>query len=255
MSQINISIDCVLFGYDSDLDLKVLLIQRKYDPNTAAYKDHNSLPGDLIKYDEELSPAASRILESLTGISDIYLKQFSIFSDPNRVKHPKDQKWLRKFRAHPEERVITVGYIALVNIEDFNTDATYFKDEIIGELTREGYYEKIWAKVNDIPELAFDHNKIFASCKAHLVQSVQNKPVGFELLPERFTLSQLQNLYEVILERKFDKRNFRKKINSMKLLIDTGKNQKSVSHRPAKLFQFDKEKYLKLKRSGYNFEI
>ena len=115
--------------------------------------------------------------------------------------------------------------------------------------------EAKWHDVQRIGELAFDHNKIFASCKAHLVQSVQNKPVGFELLPERFTLSQLQNLYEVILERKFDKRNFRKKINSMKLLIDTGKNQKSVSHRPAKLFQFDKEKYLKLKRSGYNFEI
>ena len=151
MSEINISVDCVLFGYDSDLDLKVLLIQRKYDSNTAAYKDHNSLTGDLIKYDEDLSPAASRILESLTGIDDIYLKQFSIFSDPNRVKHPKDQKWLRKFRAIPEERLITLGYMALVNIEDFNMDAIYFNDEIIGDLTREGYFEKIWAKVNDIP--------------------------------------------------------------------------------------------------------
>ena len=201
MSQINISVDCVLFGYDSDLDLKVLLIQRKYDPNSSAYKDHNSLPGDLIKYDEELDPAASRILESLTGISDIYLKQFSIFSDPNRVKHPKDQKWLRKFRALPEERVITVGYMALVNIEDFDTDATYFKDELIGDFTREGYYEKIWAKVNDIPELAFDHNNIVLEALKYLKKEL-NHELSSILLPKNFTLPQLQNCMKIFLERR-----------------------------------------------------
>ena len=239
MSQINISVDCVLFGYDSDLDLKVLLIQRKYDPNSTAYKDHNSLPGDLIKYDEELSPAASRILESLTGISDIYLKQFSIFSNPNRVKHPKDQKWLRKFRAHPEERVITVGYIALVNIEDFNTDATYFKDEIIGDLTREGYYEKIWAKVNDIPELAFDHNNIVDKALKYLKKEM-NHELSSVLLPKNFTLPQLQKLYEDILGKKIDKRNFRKQllkegsIVKTKHTTNTGKKGK-----PATFYQFN----------------
>ena len=115
--------------------------------------------------------------------------------------------------------------------------------------------EAKWHNVNRIGELAFDHNKIFAACKEELVKNVKRKPVGFELLPDKFTLSDLQNLYESILEKKFDKRNFRKKINSMKLLIDTGKNQKSVSHRPAKLFSFDKDKYERLKKTGFNFEI
>ena len=151
---------------------------------------------------------------------------------------------------HPLGRVFTISHYSLMKIDQHELSPLNINNSPSSYAA-----EAKWHDVQRIGELAFDHNKIFASCKAHLVQSVQNKPVGFELLPERFTLSQLQNLYEVILERKFDKRNFRKKINSMKLLIDTGKNQKSVSHRPAKLFQFDKEKYLKLKRSGYNFEI
>ena len=103
--------------------------------------------------------------------------------------------------------------------------------------------------------MAFDHNKIFATCKEKLVESVKRKPIGFELLPKEFTLTELQNLYETILQEPFDKRNFRKKINSMKLLIDTGKSQKSVSHRPAKLYRFDNKKYNMLKKGGFNFEI
>ena len=239
MSQINISIDCVLFGYDSDLDLKVLLIQRKYDPNSSSDKDHCSLPGDLIKYDEELSPAASRILEGLTGISDIYLKQFSIFSDPNRVKHPKDQKWLRKFRALPEERVITIGYIALVNIEDFNTDATYFNDEINGGYTREGYYDKIWSKVNDIPELAFDHNNIVDEALKYLKQEL-NHELSSVLLPKNFTLPQLQKLYEDILEKKIDKRNFRKQILKKGSIVKTNYTTNTGKKgKPAIFYQFN----------------
>ena len=160
MSKINISVDCVVFGYDSDLDLKVLLITRKESLNSLAEKDHVSLPGDLIKYDEELDPAATRILKSLTSIDKIYLKQFAIFSDPYRVKHPMDQTWLRRYRTHPDERVITIGYISLVNIPDFIPDATYFDDEVVGENTRGGYYEKCWTSINEIPQLAFDHNQI-----------------------------------------------------------------------------------------------
>ena len=239
MSKINISVDCVLFGYDSDLDLKVLLLQRKYDSYTAIYKDHSFLPGDLIKYDEELSSAAGRILESLTGIRDIYLRQFSIFSSPNRVKHPKDQKWLRKFRALPEERVISVGYIGLVNIEDFDSDSTYFKDEIIGELTREGYYEKIWTKVNDIPELAFDHNNIVEEALIYLKKEL-NHELSSILLPKNFTLPQLQKLYEDILKKKIDKRNFRKQILKEGYIVKTNHTTNTGKKgKPATFYQFN----------------
>ncbi len=239
MSQINISIDCVLFGYDSDLDLKVLLIQRKDHPNNLQTSDHNSLPGDLIKFDEELAPAAKRILENLTDISDIYLKQFAIFSDPNRVKHPKDQQWLRSFRANPEERVITIGYISLVNIEDFNTDATYFNDEVIGDQTREGYYEKIWAKVSDIPQLAFDHNTIVDSALNYLKKEL-NHEMSSILLPKNFTLPQLQKLYEDILGKKIDKRNFRKQILKEGFIVKTGHTTKTGKKgKPATFYQFN----------------
>lgn len=239
MSQINISIDCVLFGYDSDLDLKVLLIRRKDDPNSSESKDHNSLPGDLIKYDEKLAVAAKRILENLTGISNIFLKQFAIFSDPNRVKHPKDQQWLRKFRAHPEERVITIGYIALVNIEDFNTDATYFNDEIIGDHTREGYYEKIWAKVSDIPELAFDHKTIVEEALVYLKKELNHELTSI-LLPKNFTLPQLQKLYEDILGKKIDKRNFRKQILKEGSIVKTTHTTKTGKKgKPATFYQFN----------------
>jgi 8-oxo-dGTP diphosphatase len=161
MSNINISVDCVVFGFDSDLDLKVLLITRNESSDSFdTGKDHVSLPGDLIKYDEELDPSAQRILKNLTSIDKIFLKQFAIFSDPNRVKYLKDQAWLNTYRAAPDERVITVGYISLVNIQDFEPDATFFDDHIEGEGTRGGFYEKCWTKINEIPQLAFDHNQI-----------------------------------------------------------------------------------------------
>ena len=152
----------------------------------------------------------------------------------------KIKNGLESLEAHPQERVITVGYIALVNIEDFNTDATYFKDEIIGELTREGYYEKIWAKVNDIPELAFDHNIIVVEALKYLKKEL-NHELSSILLPKNFTLPQLQKLYEDILGKKIDKRNFRKQILKKEGSIvktnfttNTGKKGK-----PATFYQFN----------------
>ena len=219
----SVSVDCVIFGYDTT-DLKVLLIKRGEDP----YLNYWALPGDLINPKESIDQSVTRVLHDLTGLDDVFLNQVKTFGDVGR---------------HPLGRVFTVAYYSLIKISDYELNPSSFA------------VEAKWHSVKRIGELAFDHNKIFASCKAHLVQSVQSKPIGFELLPEKFTLSQLQNLYEIILEKKFDKRNFRKKINSMKLLVDTGKIQKSVSHRPAKLFQFNKVKYLKLKKSGFSFEI
>ena len=219
----SVSVDCVLFGYD-DSGLKVLLIKRGVEP----YLDYWALPGDLVQRKESIDGAVVRVLKDLTGLSNIYTEQVKTFGDVGR---------------HPMGRVFTISHYSLLKADQHDLNPSSFA------------VEAKWHNIKRLGELAFDHNKIFAACKEKLVKSVQTKPIGFELLPEEFTLSQLQNLYEIILEKEFDKRNFRKKINAMKLLLDTGKIQSSVSHRPAKLFKFNKDKYLKLKNSGFSFEI
>ena len=219
----SVSVDCVIFGYD-DSGLKVLLIRRGVEP----YLDYWALPGDLVQTKESIDGAVVRVLKDLTGLSNIYTEQVKTFGDVGR---------------HPMGRVFTISHYSLLKADQHDLNPSSFA------------VEAKWHNIKRLGELAFDHNKIFAACKEKLVKSVQTKPIGFELLPEEFTLSQLQNLYEIILEKEFDKRNFRKKINAMKLLLDTGKIQSSVSHRPAKLFKFNKDKYLKLKNSGFSFEI
>ena len=219
----SVSVDCVLFGYDYP-GLKVLLIKRGVDP----YKDYWALPGDLVQEKESIDGAVVRVLKDLTGLSNIYSEQVKTFGDVGR---------------HPMGRVFTISHYSLLKADKHDLNPSSFA------------VEAKWHNIKRLGELAFDHNKIFAACKEKLVKSVQTKPIGFELLPEEFTLSQLQHLYEIILEKEFDKRNFRKKINAMKLLADTGNLQSSVSHRPAKLFKFNKDKYLKLKNSGFSFEI
>tara|TARA_Y100000589_G_C27178553_1_gene639748 strand:- start:347 stop:1027 length:681 start_codon:yes stop_codon:yes gene_type:complete len=219
----SISVDCVIFGYDST-DLKVLLIKRGEKP----YLDYWALPGDLIHPKESIDDSVKRVLKDLTGLSNVYMEQVKTFGDVGR---------------HPLGRVFTIAYYSLLKIDDYTLSPSSFAKEAK------------WHSINRIGELAFDHNKIFATCKENLKQNVQRQPIGFELLPEKFTLSQLQNLYETILQKQFDKRNFRKKIISMKILKDSGEIQKSVSHRPAKLFTFNQENYIKLKDTGFSFEI
>ena len=219
----SISVDCVIFGYDST-DLKVLLIKRGEKP----YLDYWALPGDLIHPKESVDDSVKRVLKDLTGLSNVYMEQVKTFGDVGR---------------HPLGRVFTIAYYSLLKIDDYTLSPSSFAKEAK------------WHSINRIGELAFDHNKIFATCKENLKQNVQRQPIGFELLPEKFTLSQLQNLYETILQKQFDKRNFRKKIISMKILKDSGEMQKSVSHRPAKLFTFNQENYIKLKDTGFSFEI
>ena len=226
----SVSVDCVIFGYD-ETSLKVLLIERGIDP----YADFWALPGDLVHPKENTEEAVIRVLNDLTGLNNIFTEQVKTFGDIGR---------------HPLGRVFTISHYSLLRIDEYDLSPTN-KNNSPSSYSLEAK----WHNVNRIGELAFDHNKIFAACKEKLVKNAKSKPVGFELLPDLFTLSDLQNLYEAILEKKFDKRNFRKKINSMKLLVDSGKTQKSVSHRPAKLFSFDKEKYERLKKIGFNFEI
>ena len=224
MSKFNFSVDCVVFGYDSDLELKILLITKKENPNNLN-NDSNTqvaLPGDLINIDEDIDPAAKRILNSLTSIDEIYLKKFEIFTDPNRVKKLKDQKWLKNYRENPNERVITIGYISLVNIQKFKPKASSFAQDVI------------WVPVKDIPELTFDHNDIVESGLLFLRYEL-NHELTSELLPRKFTLSQLQELHEIVLGQKFDKRNFRKQVINKGQLQETDEKQKGVSHKPAKL--------------------
>ncbi len=228
MSKINISIDCVVFGFDADLALKVLLITKKQNPNAGENRStiQVALPGDLIRFDEALDPAAHRILKSLTSIDDIYLKQFGLFSDPERVKRPEDQLWLRNFREDPTERVITIGYISLINIEEHSLKAASFANNAE------------WVKINEVPQLTFDHNDIIQTAFAFLKKEL-NHEISSILLPKNFTLPQLQSLYESVLNKKFDKRNFRKQMLKEGHLIKTESISKTGRKgKPATYYQF-----------------
>ena len=233
MSKINISVDCVVFGFDSDLELKVLLITKKENPKIASINGiiQIALPGDLIKHDEELDPAATRILNSLTSIDKIFLKQFAIFSDPDRVKQKKDQLWLRNFRQNPEERVITVGYISLINIQDFKPEPCSFADQVL------------WTSVHNIPELTFDHNEILNTA-IHFLKKELDHHMSSILLPKNFTLPQLQKLHENIHNKKMDKRNFRKQILKEGVITKTNHmNKTGRKGKPATFYQFNEDKY------------
>ena len=229
MSKINVSVDCVIFGFDdSEKKLKVLTIEKKVDPFSKNIKKRTqfAIPGDLIELDEDIDQAANRILFSLTKLDNLYLKQFKTFGNPTRVKDEKDREWLKNFRANPNERVITIGYVSIVKMEDYNPKAAYFAHDVC------------WIDINNIPNMAFDHNQIVNDA-IHFLRREKNYEVTSELLPRKFTLSQLQELYEIILDEKLDKRNFRKQIISKGVLEKTNEKQKGVSHKPAELYKFN----------------
>lgn len=218
-----LSIDCVVFGFDGE-EIKILLIERAEEP----FKDFWALPGDLLPPEKDLNSSVNKVLKDLTGLSDLYFEQVETFGEVKR---------------HPFGRVVTTAYYTLVKISDYKLNPSSFAAEAK------------WFNLKSVKKLAFDHNKILNSCFKQLQKSVRIKPIGFELLPPNFTLTQLQNLYEAILGVELDKRNFRKKILQMNFLIDTGNMQENVSHRPAKLYSFDEEKYNELKNKGFNFEL
>ncbi|WP_271251667.1 NUDIX hydrolase [Pseudanabaena sp. Chao 1811] len=219
-----LTVDCIIFGLDAQLELKVMLIQRDIPP----FQGQWAIPGGFVRMDETLEQAALRELQEETGIHDVYLEQLYTFGDLER---------------DPRDRTVTVAYYALINLIEqqiqASTDAR----------------EANWFSVHAIPSLAFDHEQILQKAIARLRSKIRYEPIGFELLPKKFTLTQLQKLYETVLARPLDKRNFRKKILSMDLLIDTGEVEQGVSHRAAKLYQFDEDKYLQLKQNGFNFEL
>lgn len=217
------SVDNVIFGFDGQ-NLKVLLIRRKDDP----FAGYWALPGDIVQPDQDLDQGALQVLERLTGVNNVYLEQVHTFGKVNR---------------HPRGRVITVAYYSLIKIDNVHIKASSFAEKVE------------WKELRLLEKLAFDHFEIMMTCLARLRRNIKYQPIGFELLPEKFTLTELQNLYECILEKDLDKRNFRKKILSMKILKLHGETQKGVAHRPAKLYSFDKDKYEEAKDSGFNFVL
>ena len=221
--QFALSVDCVILGYH-EKGLKLLVIERGTEP----HKGKKALPGDLVYPTEDMELAASRVLKDLTGLENVYMTQSQSYAQVDR---------------HPIGRVVTAGFYSLISVDQYQPLANSWAANVV------------WVDINDLPELAFDHNAIVDHVLTALREKVRLQPIGFELLPKKFTLGQLQELYEAILNTKFDKANFRKKILGMNLLKDTNERQTDVSHRPAKLFSFDKKTYESLLRQGFSFEM
>src|SRR6516225_7008928 len=214
---IGISVDCVIFGFDEN-ELKVLLIKSDLE----SYESKWSLLGDLVNNHEDLDEAAYRILRERTGMDDVYLEQVKAFGEVSR---------------HPAARVVTIAYCSLINIE-------HHQLKILDN-------ELHWHRVTTLSDMAFDHRKLLDACYEWLQKRIQEHPLGFSLLPKKFSLRELQNLYEAILDVKLDRRNFRKKFFSMDFLIDTGEFEDDVPHRPGKLYKFNFKKYERNKKQWF----
>lgn len=218
-----LTIDCTIFGFQES-KLKVLLVKHA----DGIIKDQWALPGGWVAYNENVNTAAKRLLRDLTGVKDLYLEQLKAFGNVDR---------------YPVKRVITIAYYALTRPEIY---------ELIPGFTAS---DAKWFSVDEIKNLPYDHGEILHFSWNRLKWQVKHEPIGFNLLPEKFTLLQLQELYEAILETSLDKPNFRRKIMKMNLLISCREKQAGVSHRAANLYRFDKEVYDKLKEEGFIFEF
>jgi ADP-ribose pyrophosphatase YjhB (NUDIX family) len=205
-----LSVDCIIFGFDKE-GLKILLIKRDFAPEKGKW----SLMGGFLKKNESLNGAAIRVLNRYTGLQDIYMEQLYAYSEVDR---------------DPVDRTISVAFYALINIENHNTDL--IKD-----------HEAEWFSISKKPKLIFDHDDMVAHAIRRLRYRTSTKPVGFELLPEKFTMRQLLELYEAILDKELDKRNFISKINSLDILIKLNEKDMLSSRKGSYLYKFDKEKY------------
>lgn len=219
-----LAVDCVVFGLDEQHSLKVLLIQRKIPP----FEGQWAFPGGFVRVDESLETAARRELREETGLDHVFLEQLYTFGSVDR---------------DPRDRVVTVAYYALVNLRDYTVQAATDASQAA------------WFDVSQVPAIAFDHPQILEMALTRLRGKVRYEPIGFELLPEKFTFFQLQKLYETVLGIALDKRNFRKKFLKMDLLQELDELQTNAPHRAAKLYTFDADKYQTLKKTGFNFEI
>lgn len=215
--------DCVIFGFDGG-ELKLLLTEREKEP----FKNKWALPGGFVFMEETTEDCAKRILLEKAGIKNVFIEQLYTFSDIDR---------------DPRERIVSVAYYALVNKPQYELLAG--RDTVKAE----------WFELSKLPKLAFDHSKILKTAIQRLKGKVSYQPIGFELLNEKFTLTQLQVVYESILEISIDKRNFRKKILGMGLLKALDEKEKNVAHKAARYYSFDKKAYKDLTQRGFHFEL
>jgi 8-oxo-dGTP diphosphatase len=220
-----LTVDCVIFGLDLEEEtLKVMLIERDAEPFSGVW----AVPGGFVHSGETLMGAATRELEEETGIDGVFLEQLYTFGNPDR---------------DPRGWVVSVAYYALVSPEKHHIRATA------------DARQAQWFPVTSLPPLAFDHDEILAVALARIRGKLTYAPIGFELLPQKFTIKQLQKLYEIVLGRQLDNRNFRKKIFAMDVLRELGEMQKGVPHRAARLYRFDERKYNQMIKRGLNFEL
>ena len=217
----SVTTDCVIFGFDGG-KLKVLLVERGLEP----YKGRWAFPGGFVKMDESCEEGALRELEEETALKGTYVQQFHTYSAPNR---------------DPRERVITVAFFALVRIQEVEAGDDANKAQ--------------WFTIDEVPQLAFDHDVILRDALKRLRERIHFQPIGFELLPEKFTMRQLQNLYEAILDVHFDRGNFSKKMLHFNILTPLDETIRPTPKREARLYRFNKESYDDLKQKGFRLEF
>jgi 8-oxo-dGTP diphosphatase len=219
-----LAVDCIIFGYDiMEKEIKLLLSRRIFEPAKGKW----SLAGGFVEKNESLDEAASRILRNITGLESVYMKQLYAYGETDR---------------DPGDRVVSVAYFALIATRDINN-----------ELADKNGVQ--WCSIGLLPDLIFDHPMMVKRALADLQNQVKVKPIGFELLPEKFTLVQLQDLYEAIYQRIVDKRNFRKKILSMGILEKFDEKEKETSKKGAYYYKFNENEYRKLKQNGFYFNL
>lgn len=216
-----VTTDCVIFGFDGK-KLNVLLIERGLEP----FKGQWAFPGGFIKEDESALEGAKRELKEETGLESAYIKQFHTFSAPNR---------------DPRERVISIAYYALVRLQDVTAGDDAAKAK--------------WFDIDNVPSLAFDHDKILREALKELRRQIHFEPIGFELLPEKFSMKSLQQLYEAILDVRFDRRNFYNKMLHLKILDQLDETVRESQKRDAYLYKFNKESYDEMKHKGFKLEF
>lgn len=218
------AVDCIVFGFDQQAEeLKLLLIKRDFDPEKGKW----SLMGGFLRNDEKIEEAATRVLQTLTGLKNVYMEQLKVFSEVDR---------------DPVERTISVAYYALINIEDHD-------EELIKQ------YSACWFEISKMPKLIFDHNKMVDYAIQRLRHQATVQPIGFELLPEKFTMRQLQKLYEEIFDEHLDKRNFIKKINAMDILEKLPEKDKNSSRKGSFLYRFNQARYKRKNKNGFVFKV
>lgn len=223
---ISIAVDAIVFGYNKEHGVSILLIKRKYDP----FKDKWAIPGGFVLNEESLEDAVFRELKEETGVEINYLEQLYTFGKPGR---------------DPRRRIISVAYFGLVNSAQFSkisadTDAS----------------EVEWFNIKELPELAFDHDSILEIAIERIRNKIKYQPIGFELLDKKFPFSDLENLYSILLDREIDRRNFKKKIQKLGILEELNEKAKSSgAGRPGNLFQFNQQRYKELLEKGMHFEI